>query len=68
MVKAESGTITLDYNGAYKVATKNLYDVVFGPYSDLCKDWDGAKNRSINSVFPGQVGGSVRCFSLCPGV
>jgi len=57
-MKAESGTITLDYNGGHKVATKNLYDVVVGDnhYRDinshyevwLGQDWDDAKKRSVN--------------------
>jgi len=54
-MKAESGTITLDYNGHRKVATKNLYDVATGDHYDkkdplygfsLGPDWDDAKNRS----------------------
>jgi len=50
-MKAESGTITLDYNGNLKVTTKNLYDVAVGPYygkNNLGKDWDDAKNRSVS--------------------
>jgi len=44
-MKAESGTITLDYNGHKKVATKNLYDVRTGnfPY-----DWKSAENRAVS--------------------
>jgi len=41
-MKAESGTITLDYNGVGKVATKNLYDVLVTADS---KDWDDAIKR-----------------------
>jgi len=50
-MKAESGTITLDYNGPGKVVTKNLYDAVVGPYygeNNPAKDWADAKNRSVN--------------------
>jgi len=55
-MKAESGTITLDYNGnagSGKVATKNLHDVkVYGPiFSDdnkwVLEDWENAKKRAV---------------------
>jgi len=46
-MKAESGTITLDYNGVGKVATKNLYDVyVTTTYS---QDWEDAEKRAVKN-------------------
>jgi len=47
-VKAESGTITLDYNGKGKVATKNLYDVVTGTNADMEKDFYDAFNHAVS--------------------
>jgi len=61
-MKAESGTITLDYNGVAmsgpKVATKNLSDVAVGDYNHGKKntpygvyfgpDWEDARNRSVD--------------------
>jgi len=44
-MKVESGTITLDYNGVGKVATKNLYDVSVTTYSE--QDWDEAEKRAV---------------------
>jgi len=54
-VKAESGTITLDYNGTGKVAAKNLYDVQVGRVwdydkmgkSDILRDWEDAEKRAV---------------------
>jgi len=55
-MKAESGTITLDYNGRGKVATKNLYDVRVDRVwdydkmgkTDLHRDWEDAEKRAVN--------------------
>jgi len=55
-MKPESGTITLDYNGKGKVATKNLYDVrVDGIWLcfkdadqyDFYRDWESAKKYAV---------------------
>jgi len=44
-MKAESGTIVLDYNGRKNVATKNLYDVLTGNFPN---DWQNAKKRAVS--------------------
>jgi len=44
--KAESGTITVDYNGINKVATKNLYDVKTTTDSS---DWNSAYKRAVKN-------------------
>jgi len=38
-MKPESGTITMDFNGKGKIATKNLYDVTVGTNADMKKDF-----------------------------
>jgi len=51
-MKAESGTITVDYNGVGKAATKNLYDVRVagskenGQLSEFAADWKDAWLRA----------------------
>jgi len=52
-MKAEDGTITIDYNGYGWVETKNLYDVqvagdfdIYNNQSVIAADWEAAKNRS----------------------
>jgi len=45
-MKPESGTITVDYNGRGKAATKNLYDVSVTTKSG---DWRDALERAVNN-------------------
>jgi len=51
-MKAESGTITLDYNGIGYVVTKNLYDVrlpCFSGGTERYEDWDNAKKNAVHN-------------------